>query len=102
MNRQVEFKDTSSFTLEEAVANAKRLYGEDAQVKVAPTSNNPEDYIHFGLVNLVTIDQLDLFFEYFPHGYPDKVQTLKTKTMSVVERILDNVIRENESKIRKE
>lgn len=99
MKVKIEIKDNSFYTAEEAIAANKRIFGDDAKVQAVPNSDSPEDHIHFGLANLITVDQLDIFFEFAPHGYPDKLEQLKAQTMKKVEKILDQVIKENEDRV---
>lgn len=99
MRVKIEIKDKTFYSAEEAIAANKRIFGKDAKVQVLPDSDSPEDHIYFGLANLITVDQLDIFFEFAPHGYPDKLEQLKAQTMNKVEKILDQVIKANEDRV---
>lgn len=99
MRVKVEFEDKSAFTAEEAEKAYKLSFGKDAQVEILPHNNTPEAHLYFALQSMITLDQLENFYEYFPHGYPDKLDVLKKQTLSKVSQILDQVIQDNESRI---
>lgn len=99
MRVKVEFEDKSAFTAEEAEKAYKLSFGKDAQVEILPHNNTQEAYLYFALQSMITMDQLEDFYEFFPHGYPDRIDALKERTLEKVSLILDQVIQDNESRI---
>lgn len=99
MRVKIEFDDNTAFTAEEAEQRYKTSFGEGASIEVLPRNNSNDAYLYFALQNLITVEQLELFFEYYPYGYPDKLDKLKEEVMLKVSNILDKVIQNNESKV---
>jgi hypothetical protein len=99
MRVKIEINDKEAFTIEDA----KKMYStpfSEAKVEVLPDSDSPKDFIFFGIQNLYTLDQLDIFYEYYPHLYEDNLAILKEKILKDISLIIDQVFRENELKVR--
>lgn len=99
MRVKIEIDDKEAFTIEDA----KKMYStpfSDAKVEVLPDSNDPKDFIYFGIQNLYTIDQLDIFYEYYPYLYDENLSVLKQRILKEVSSIIDQVFRDNELKVR--
>lgn len=99
MKIRLEFEDTNALTSQEIEKGLKMSYGENAKVEVLPHNNSPQAHIYFGLQNLLTPEHMELFFEFYPHLYPDKLEELKNKYRELFEVILDRVIKDNESRV---
>jgi hypothetical protein len=98
MKVTVVYYDEYSLTKEEVISQAKHNYGENVEVKVEPTSNDPWDMLHFALQGLLTYDQLGIYFDSGPM-YKDKLLELKAALLDKVEKELDSVALENENKV---
>lgn len=99
MRVKIEVNDKEAFTIEDA----KKMYStpfSEAKVEIFPDSDNPRDFIYFGVQNLYTIDQLDIFYEYYPHLYEENLLALKEKILKEISQIVDQVFRDNELKVR--
>jgi len=99
MKVRVTYYDSDSLTVEEVVATAKRNYGEFTEVEVFPESNDPLDIIYFGLHKLATYDQLSLLFD-AGALYPEKLKDLRSELGSKITSILDQVLRDNETRVK--
>jgi len=99
MKIRLEFEDTSALTAKEIEEGLKLSYGKNAKVEVLPHNNSPQAHIYFGLQNLLTPEHMELYFEFYPHLYTDKLETLKSKYRELFEVILDRVIKDNESRV---
>lgn len=97
MKLRVTFDDDSSMSLEEAVERAKHTLGENSYVEVLPKNNTPESFIYYGLQGLITLDQVN---EYFDGAYNERLPMLRAKTLKTASSILDKVIIDNEEKLK--
>jgi len=91
--------DLDSFTSEEAIRRAKDLLGDFIDIKAYPSTPDPWDNIYFAIQQTITSEQLNLIFD---EGalYPEKIKVLKAKVLSKLEDELDEVIRDNEKKVK--
>lgn len=98
MKVQIEFHDTTAFTADEIVKQAKRLHGANASVKVFADSTTPHDLILFALQQMITTTQIGY---YYNEGamYPQKLKELRAATLYKLEELLNEVIMDNESKV---
>jgi hypothetical protein len=99
MNRTVtlRFDDNQSLTSKEIIDNLHRIYGENAEVEVSPGSSLPLAYIHYGISELLTPEQADIFFDE-PEIYDKKLKTLRYSVVKQLLYVLNDVIMENEDK----
>jgi hypothetical protein len=93
------FKNEDAFTADEIKESFKSFFGNPADVEVYPDSQNPKDYIYYGIQQLITPAQLDLLLDEEPHLYREKVTELKRGVLANLERIINNVIVDNEVKL---
>lgn len=98
MEVNIRYHDNHSLTVEEVVRNAQEALGSRVKVECRPDSHLPDDYLTFALHQLLTHEQISLFFE---RGvdYNTEVTKLRAKVLSKVAEIADQVILENESKL---
>ena len=99
MKVTITYHDTESFTVEEVVKQATHNYGKMAKVEVMPESTMAYDYIYFGLQQLVTHEQLSLLFDK-GSSYQQDIKRLRDHVLFKVTEILDQVIIDNEPKVR--
>jgi hypothetical protein len=99
MNRRVTvtFEDDQSLTVAEIKANLKAVYGNNAKIKITPSTNSPTSHIHFGITELLTEDQALIFYDQ-PEQYEQKLKTLRYSIVKKLLYILNDVIMENEEK----
>ena len=97
----LEYHDSDSFLVEEVIKQAKTNYGATASVRVLPESDTPIDYLYFSLQRLITGEQLSLLYE---SGalYPKHLDKLRAETLYKVGEVLNEVLIDNESKIKGE
>ncbi len=94
----ITYHDTDSLTIEEIVSQATKNYGKQAQVEVTPESNMAYDYIYFGLHQLLTHEQISIYFERGDNYHTELVK-LRERVVFKVKEIIDQVIIDNESKV---
>ena len=94
----IKYHDQHSLTVEEVVRNAQEAFGSHVQVKCTPDSTLPDDYLTFALHQLLTHEQLSLWFARGT-DYNTEISKLRAKTLNKVAEIIDQVILENESKV---
>lgn len=101
MKVKIELNDNSAFTAEELIQIYKKSLGQDCIVDVLPENSNPEDYIYFGILNLITVEQLEYYFSDLDSMglYNEKINRLKKYTIEKVSHIFDKVIKNNETKV---
>jgi len=99
MKISVVFEDDAPFTAAEAEQMYHTAFGKKAVVEVLPRNNTPEAHIYFGIQNIIGLEQLEYYYEYYPHLYSNKMNELKKETLLKVSEILDQVIKDNESKV---
>ncbi len=90
----IKFEDTTAFTSKDLKDSLSNLLGENMEYKVEPTDTTPEGIISFGLNELVAHDILDIYFNEGRFSHTTKIETLKKKTMEVVEDHLNDIIKE--------
>ena len=98
MQVTIKYHDEESLTVEEVVRAAVHNYGKAVSVEVTPDSTKAHDLIYFGLMQIMTHEQIGLFYD-DKAAYPQELQKLRSKTLVKVQEILDQVIIDNESKI---
>jgi hypothetical protein len=101
MQVKINYIDREAFTIEEIVANARRVYGQSATVTVLPESNRNKDFLYFALQNMITQQQLSLFFDN-KDTYAIELQKLRADILYSVQEVMDSVIIDNESKLTKD
>lgn len=92
-------KDNQAFTADEIVAVTKQVYGNPAIVEVLPDGNTPKDYIYFGVQQIITPAQLDLFYDHSDTIYSKELTELKRGILANLEKIINQVIIDNEAKL---
>lgn len=98
MEVNIKYNDDHSLTVEEIVRQATHNYGKHVEVSVMPDSTKAHDLIYFGLQNIITHQQLSMWYD-DKHTYPKSLQALRAETLYKVQEILDQVIIDNEAKI---
>ena len=98
MKVTITYYDNDSLTIEEVVARAKHAYGDFVEVSVQPTSNKPSDMLYFALQQMLTHEQLSIFFD-DKNQYPGKLAKLRSDTLASVQKELSAVIKDNEIKV---
>ena len=98
MQVTIKFHDTESLTVEEIVRAAVHNYGKTVDVEILPDSTKAHDMIYFGLQQILTHEQLGIFYD-DKHSYHSELQKLRNKTLIKLQEILDQVIVDTESKV---
>ena len=98
MQVTIKYFDNESFTKEEIVRNAIHHFGRGAEVTVMPDSTNAHDFLYFGIQQIITHEQLGLFFNN-RDTYSQDISKLRKDTLEKLAEILDTVIIENEAKV---
>lgn len=98
MKVSIEYHDRKSFTAEEVISFVRQTHGKNVEVTVTAESSRPHDLLYFALQNLITQEQLSLFFE-DKNTYTKELQKLRADIMYRVQEVLDNVIIDNEAKL---
>lgn len=98
MRVELTYIDNESLVIDEVVKNAKRMYGPGVSVKVLPESNIPNDMLYFALQQIITHEQLSLFYNNSKEAYRNEMKKLKSDILFRVEEVLDSVILDNENK----
>lgn len=98
MQVTIKFHDEESLTVEEIVRNAVHNYGKAASIEVMPDSTKAHDMIYFGLQQIMTHEQLGIFYD-DRHSYQSELKKLRAKTLVKIEELIDQVIIDNESKV---
>lgn len=99
MKITIEYFDDESLTVEEVVSRATRNYGPRAKVKIDPDSSIAYDHITLGLQMLITHKQVSLYHDP-DHNYTHAVLKLRAETLKTLEELVDQVISDNERRIR--
>ena len=99
MKINIQYIDNNSFSSDEIIKNTKDLLGKDVKIDITSDNNSPESNIYFGIQNLVTNEQLCLFYDMGEFVYNDEISNIKNNTLKKLEQILDKVIKDNEQKI---
>lgn len=92
-------KDNQAFTADEIKAVTKQVYGNPAVIEVFPDANTPKDHIYFGVQQIITPAQLDLFYDHSDDSYSEKLTELKRGVLANLEKIINQVIVDNEAKL---
>ena len=100
MRVRVEFEDDSAFTAEELKKGYEQSFGKNSKVEVLPHNESSEAAIYFGIQNLITLDLLDIYYEFYPHLYPPKLEELKKITLIKLQKILDQVCIDIENRVK--
>ena len=98
MKVSITYRDTDSLTVEEVVRQAQANYGKSVKIDINPESNMAYDHVYFGLQQLLTHEQLSILYER-NNDYHSELGKLRTKILSKLEEIVDQVIIDNESKV---
>ena len=98
MQITIKYQDDTSLTKEEILRQSYHNYGKSAEVSIMPDSTKAHDLIYFGLQNIITHDQLSMFYD-DKVGYQKNIQKLRNDTLYKIQEILDQVIIDNESKV---
>jgi hypothetical protein len=99
MNKKVTvtFEDYDSLTVDEIAANLKNVYGKNASIKVGPASSSPLSHLYFGISELLTGKQSEVFFDQ-PELYEQKLRTIRDETIKQILFVVNDVIMDNEEK----
>lgn len=98
MQVTIKYHDSESLTVEEIVRGATQNYGKAVEVEILPDSTKAHDMIYFGLQQIMTHEQLSIFYNE-KYSYQTELQKLRNRTLLKLEEILDQVIIDNESKV---
>ena len=98
MQITIKYTDDHSLTVEEIVAQATHNYGKLVEVDIMPDSTKAYDLIYFGLQQIMTHQQLALFYDE-KHSYQSKLKALRAETLYKLQEIIDQVIIDNEEKV---
>jgi len=99
LKARIRLIDQDVLTKEELVERIKQLHGcQESDIEVFPDSDDPLDYISFGIQQLITHRQIDLFFESGPL-YEERLVVLRRQVLDQLESELDRVIVLNEDKL---
>ena len=98
MKVTIKYHDNEALTVEEIVRQAEQNYGKNAQVEITPESTMAYDHIYFGVQQLITHEQLGLFYN-SGGSYQNDLQKLRSDVLYKVQEIIDQVIIDNESKV---
>jgi hypothetical protein len=98
MQVTIKYHDEESLTIEEIVRSAVHNYGKAVEVEILPDSTKAHDMIYFGLQNILTHEQLSIFYN-DKHSYQIELQKLRNRTLVKLQELLDQVIIDNESKV---
>lgn len=98
MEVNIRYHDHHSLTVEEVVKHAQEAFGSRVKVECRPDSHLPDDYLTFALHQLITHEQLSIFFAR-GSDYNTEISKLRAKVLNRVGEMIDQVILENESKV---
>lgn len=98
MKVTIQYFDNESLTVEEVVRQAEHNYGKSAKVDVMPESTIAYDLIYFGLQQLLTHEQLSIFYSK-NDSYQHELKKLRSDVLYKIEEIIDQVIIDNEAKV---
>jgi len=94
MRVTVTYNDLESFTEAEALHNNSTIFGNNAEVSVAPASNSPEALIYFAVQNLISVRQLEAYFDKSGHYILGK-QKLREEMRLLMADIVEKVLEDN-------
>jgi hypothetical protein len=98
MKVTITYHDHDSFTVEEVVKQAIHNYGKTAQVDVMPETTLAYDHIYFGVQQLVTHEQLSIWYD--KHAvYQHDIKALRQRVLYKITELLDQAILDNEAKL---
>jgi len=95
----ITYTDVDSLTDSEIKKSAKQLYGDNANITIAPMDNSPKSYIYHGILGLVTDEQVRLFFDEGEYIYREALPKLRAEILLEIGEILNQVIIDNEERI---
>ncbi len=101
MKVTISYFDRDSFTSDEVVSAARRNYGRNVEVIVAPESSKASDILYLALQSMITQDQLSIFFDN-KDTYSKELQKLRSDVLYKVQEIMDLVIVDNEARLTKD
>lgn len=91
--------NSDALNLDEVMHQVKHFTGTDfLSVQLIPDGNDPEDFIYFGIQQLITTEQLSLIYDTGPL-YTSKLAALRANVLSKLENITNEVIQDNENKV---
>lgn len=94
----IKYHDDVSLTIEEIVKQATVNYGNMATVEVTASSQLPHDQIYWAIQQIVTHEQISKIFDK-SCNYNAEISKIKSKLLSDITEILDQVILDNEAKV---
>lgn len=98
MHVSIKYHDSHSLTVEEVVRQAQEAFGSHVDVRCRPDSTLPDDYLTFAFSQLLTHEQLSIWFAR-GSDYNSEISKLRAKVLKKAAEIVDQVILENESKV---
>lgn len=98
MRVRVDYVDNFSLTPEEIIEHNKYLHGDNVEVSIEPNNTTAQAYLYLGIQLLLTKDQVELFFD-DKELYDTKIVEIRQKVMREVDRIIGNVIIDNENRL---
>ena len=98
MKAKIEYIDKTAISPEELIMQLKKEYGELATVEILPDSKDPFHLIYFAIQELVTVRQLDSFYD---DGalYPNKLKDLMGEAEELCRNAIVQVVHDNETKV---
>jgi len=99
MKAKIEYIDHNAVTPEELRIQIKQKFGEGASVHVAPDSNDPYHLMCFAVQQLITVKQLDSFYDDGPELYHEKVKKFIKDVEELAHEAVIQVIQDNENKM---
>lgn len=96
---KISYIDNTVLTAEEAARMAKDIHGKNAVIEVTPPNDSIGSHLYYSIQKLITEEQIDIFFEYYPHLYEPKIEELKNKVLTRVQDIFYQVVKDNEEKV---
>jgi hypothetical protein len=98
MRVSIKYQDDVSLTMEEIVKQAHHNYGKNIVVEVMPETSKAYDLIYFGLQQLMTHEQLSLWYDN-SSTYQQDIKKLRSSILYKVSEIVDQVIIDTEAKV---
>lgn len=93
----VTYEDKTSIYDNEIIEQAKLIHGSNAEVEIKPSNPTPASYIYYGISQLISEEQTNIFFDQHEQ-YEIKLLTLKKDIDKQIKYILNKVIMDNENK----
>lgn len=93
----ISYVDNSVLSKAEIERQARHTFGEYTKISVMPESDDPSDVLYFAIQQLITGDQLAIFYD--SDVYSKDLKELRTKILVKLTEVLDQVIIDNESRV---